>query len=251
MTQEVRDKLKHLYLGIVDLSGPGGEYENIPNVVVDRDHIYDRTVDDQDYPRSNVQSTYPNRVVQQSLWDFASLCPNPESLGIRGTHFLDLDRLNWNQGSTSRGLRVLHLKRVWASISTIINLLSPSPSLGGPSNVSRIWLWDVKIKPDGGNWADLFKFLLICPELELAVFRSLNYFTGHAKYDHVHRMAYGDLSDAVWTTDKSELKPLHRLCRKLVQRAGGEVAAHAREGERRPCSRFKRLSGILAYGSIP
>jgi hypothetical protein len=195
ITQEKRDRLKHLYLEIVDESGCCGSNRYTVSQDLDDEVVNGEVEDDYYYPRSNVQWEYPNRKHQNGLWDLVSSCPNLESLGIKCTHFLDLDQLNWQKSPNSRGLRVLSLERVWASVSTILHLLQPHPSTKSTAHLRRIMLKEVKLKEDSENWSEIFQYLnRDCPQLDFSSLYNLSYFAAHENYEHNNR-PYENVSD--------------------------------------------------------
>lgn len=85
----VKQQLKHLYLEVVDESGPGGSLGL---------SFFDGP--------SNLQAQYPNQDYQDEVWAFIASCNNLESLGLHCTHCLSLERLNWKPGPNFRGQSV-------------------------------------------------------------------------------------------------------------------------------------------------
>ncbi|KAH6886820.1 hypothetical protein B0T10DRAFT_490376 [Thelonectria olida] len=219
--QGTRDQLKHFYLEIVDESGCCGSdwyaltedgEDEVMNGEVDDDYYY---------PQSNVQWEYPNRKHQKGLWDLLSSCPNLQSLGIKCTHFLDLDQMNWQKSPTSRGLRVLFLERAWASASTLLHLLQPHPSTKRTAQLRRIMLNGVKLKADSESWSKVFDYLIKdCPRLDFSSLYNLSYFAAHKSYEHNNR-PYENVAD-IWTEDERDQKIMFRLAAKMVAKAGGK-----------------------------
>ncbi|KAL0932248.1 uncharacterized protein CTRU02_213201 [Colletotrichum truncatum] len=222
MVQEARDRLKDLRVAIVDETGPGGS----PWYFIIDDDYNDGDLTDilsSGYGPSNLQVAYPNREHQDSLWKFVSSCRNLESLAIEASHYLHLDRLEWNPISNMRGLRDLSLYRLWTNVSTLLKLLSASPGSKQYPRARRVFLRDVKIYGGGGNWEEVFKHLRTkCPDLELFFAEQLTYFTNHPR--HLHNNRPWENYNSIWTEPEDETNldwsSLRKLNRKMVNKAG-------------------------------
>lgn len=113
---DVRGRLRHLRLVIVDRTGPSGSYDYFSE-----EGNWDGALTQEDAPElnyfpSNWQVKYPNQQHQDKMFDLVNSCRNLESLEIKATQFLDLDMLadKW-----SLNLRVLSLARFWTTASSL------------------------------------------------------------------------------------------------------------------------------------
>ncbi|CAJ2512745.1 Uu.00g008640.m01.CDS01 [Anthostomella pinea] len=203
MSQEARDRLKHLRLKIVDATGPSGDRSYLhewEQQYITNNHSYQdgalTMADNCVYTPSNLQTKYPNREHQGGLWALVRSCHNLESLGIESTHYLSLDRLDWKKGPGSKGLKALALRRVWTDIDSIMKLLSlDTGSDFSQSSIRRLDFSDVKVYKDGGTWSTLFEALVENgPDLEWFPMSNLSYFSTHHDDD---REKMGDLVGAL------------------------------------------------------
>ncbi|OHW91964.1 hypothetical protein CSPAE12_09422 [Colletotrichum incanum] len=222
LSQDAKDRLSHLRLVIVDETGPSGSVEYIRVEEGNYDGDLD-TILTSGHAPSNVQVAYHNKDYQNDLWCFVASCQNLKSLAIEATHYLQLDLLDWNPTSGSRGLRNISLRRVWASVSSIRRLLSASSGSTMPAAIQRVALDDVKIYEDGGNWDEVFDHLLArCPDLQIFCVTQLSYFTGHPRYEHNNKP--WENYSSVWTEyddeNNNDRKLLHMINKKMIQRAG-------------------------------
>ncbi|GKT59402.1 hypothetical protein ColTof4_10624 [Colletotrichum tofieldiae] len=222
LSQDVKDHLSHLRLVIVDETGPSGSVEYIRFEEGNYDGDLDAILTSGHAP-SNLQVAYPNKDYQDELWRFVASCPNLESLAIEATHYLQLDLLEWNPTSDSRGLRNISLRRVWANVSSICRLLSASSESLMPGAIQRVALDDVKIYEDGGNWEEVFDHLLArCPDLQIFCVTQLSYFTGHPRYECNNRP--WENYSSIWTEyddeSNNDRKSLYMIDKKMIQRAG-------------------------------
>ncbi|KAH7134033.1 hypothetical protein EDB81DRAFT_588987, partial [Dactylonectria macrodidyma] len=190
MDQEARNRLKHLYIRILDQTGVAGCHEWLGTLLDDDSDALDGTTEldfnsPNPYPFSNLQFEYPNIDHQLGLWEFVSSCRNLESLGIEATHYLDLTMLRFGEAPALLNLRVLTLSRLYITSSSLINLCNRNMPLSTsteyqPCQLQRLSLKDVKIYEDGGDWDEVFTFLLVhCPRLEVVWFHLLTYFCEH------------------------------------------------------------------------
>lgn len=224
LSQEARDRLKHLWIGLQDATGAGGK----PDYTIGG-HLDDYDEDspeNEEFMPGNLQLEYPNRFHQQELWDFVASCRSLEHLGIECTQYLDLEYLDWTPAANSQGLKTLDLKRVYATIPALRNLLKRGTDFSGqdeetdPSIIRRIALQYVKIKKDGGNWAELFDFLHdYCDDLEILRVTDLTYYSDHENYEAIGRIY--ETSSTIFSGHGGDWSALRRLLRTLVSRAGG------------------------------
>lgn len=171
LPQDLCERLKTLYLGITDATGPGGSKD------YHRDDYEFEAGDGDDYvPHSNLQKLHPNvdraRVESEresdsgseredaevesisgnERWFFALLarCLNLKTLGLAGTQALNLNLLSWKPKPP--GLANLLLHRMNISAENLIILLSPTMRIPlSRSPLSRLWLKDVELT--SGTWA--------------------------------------------------------------------------------------------------
>ncbi|KAI0429730.1 hypothetical protein F5Y09DRAFT_356638 [Xylaria sp. FL1042] len=230
ISDNVKSQLKHLYLEVVDETGPGGSFEhfNEKDAEGTRHPREDGTltsVGDSPYPPSNLQAQYPNRTHQNQVWEFITSCNNLESLGFHCTHYLSLERLNWKPGSNSRGLRDLYLNRVYAKTSTLINLLSARHCETEKSVARRVQFAEVKIYESGEDWSVVFDWLTDnCPRLEFFDARHIGYVRRHK-----HFLPIGDSSwglgvydnKKILSKNSTDIESIKALIQKLVEEAGG------------------------------
>ncbi|GAP83199.2 hypothetical protein SAMD00023353_0402130 [Rosellinia necatrix] len=193
---QVKQHLKHLYIEIVDQTGPSGSVEN-----------------------SNLQAQYPNRDHQDEVWQFIASCNNLESLGLHCTHYLRLDRLFWQPGPNTKGLRSLYLNRVHANISTLANLLTKRPNKADPPVVRRVDLQRVKIYEDGGDWSTLFNLLAKCPELDFLSVCNVGYCALHPHFFFIP-MPF-DFKTNIWSDNEADQSSFMAVLEKLANRVGG------------------------------
>ncbi|KAI3333251.1 hypothetical protein F4824DRAFT_513402 [Ustulina deusta] len=197
----VKQQLKHLYLEVVDESGPGGSLGL---------SFFDGP--------SNLQAQYPNQDYQDEVWAFIASCNNLESLGLHCTHCLSLERLNWKPGPNFRGLRALYLNRVYASASTLINLLAARDSEVGQPAARRVEFLGVDIVADGGDWGTVFSWLgTNCPELDFFHVYGIGYLEGHESF--AERL---DDSCVIWSESGTDGGLLAAIMTDLIIKAGGD-----------------------------
>ncbi|KAI1328067.1 hypothetical protein F5Y16DRAFT_164884 [Xylariaceae sp. FL0255] len=221
MTPSVKEQLKDLYLAVNDETGPGGSEQYFAEYDVDGtgERWLDGTLTDVEsskYKSSLVQLEYPNREHQDSMWDFIRDCKNLEFLGVQCTHYLDLERLKWEPGPNSKGLRGLYLKRVYAKAWTIRRLLKPREAA---SRVQRVEFCDVKIYKDGGDWSTVYDCLIShCPKLEFYSSADIGYFFAHPSHRPLSTRA--EESAEIWSISKKDIRQHIALMRKMLIQAG-------------------------------
>ncbi|KAH8684088.1 hypothetical protein BGZ61DRAFT_455619 [Ilyonectria robusta] len=221
MSKDARDRLKHLRIWIMDETGRDGNDGAENTGDTEEEGVADGNSAWDGIPPSNLQAEFPNKRHQSAVWDFVGSCPNLESLSISGTHFLDLDQLNWIKSSGSRGLRLLSLHRIWTSISSIIELLRAHPKFDGPPQLRGITLCKVKVHANGGNWSSLFAYLKeSCSDLNFSRMDQLTYFENHENFSFNNRI--WENYNAIWTENEEDWDELRSLTRHLIRRAGGK-----------------------------
>ncbi|OHF02215.1 hypothetical protein CORC01_02495 [Colletotrichum orchidophilum] len=222
LSQDARDRLRQLRLVIVDETGPSGSAEYTRTEEENNDG--DRTTILGSVAPSNAQVAYPNREHQDALWAFVASCPNLESLGIEATHYLNLDILQWESPKFgTKNLRNLSLRRLWANVPSLLQLLSAAPLSKQDSVIRRVNLDDIKIHWDGGNWEDVFAHLRTnCPGLELFRAEQLTYFSNHPRYEHNNRPweNYNDIWTDDYEGDTNDRLFLRMLNKNLVDKIG-------------------------------
>ncbi|KAI0157510.1 hypothetical protein GGR57DRAFT_501121 [Xylariaceae sp. FL1272] len=236
LTNDMKMQLKDLWIKVVDSSGPGGsrhhtyEYEaDIWDDITDRvltrgsDRYQDGTLTDPSesgYPQSNLQIRHPNREHQNEVWDFVSSCPNLDYLGISATHYLDLERLE--VASRRKPLRALYLSRMHTKASTLIDILRAACGPQAPSPIRRVEFYDLKIKPDGGSWKDVFEYLeKECPDLQFFCPNNIGYLSDHEHFEHNNRP--NENSSDLWTEWEADCEALASIIKSLVVKAGGTI----------------------------
>ncbi|KAH8885646.1 hypothetical protein GQ53DRAFT_845316 [Thozetella sp. PMI_491] len=221
LAPEARGRLQHLHIEIMDSTGPNGRMAEFPDP---EDHIIFDEDDDNLWrswsPPSNVQESYPNRACQGQLWALVASCPNLESLGIRATHFLQLDLLDWKPAANAKGLQTLVLNRLWTDVESLLRLF-----MARPESLRRIALGSIKLYADGGHWADVFRTLhRECTNLDYCDIVSLTYFSQHERFKppaSMYTSAFMRMKHLVWSKCDEEEEALSALKSWLVEKAGG------------------------------
>ncbi|KAH8646795.1 hypothetical protein BX600DRAFT_518819 [Xylariales sp. PMI_506] len=225
LSDGVKSQLKHLWMSIVDKSGPGGSPGNrYEHDVDDEGYVYqDGTLEDIEesgYIPSNLQLKYPNREYQNEVWQFIKSCKTLESLGLKSTHYLDLTRLEWAPGSNSQGLKSLSLERIHTSAAALIALLGARDDEASAPALQRAKFRDVKIYGDGGLWGTVFEWMTkSCPDLEFFQPYNIGYLSPHPYFSFNNRPY--ENGRVIWTEGEADEPTMLRLIRKLVQKAGG------------------------------
>ncbi|KAE8445438.1 hypothetical protein EG329_013451 [Mollisiaceae sp. DMI_Dod_QoI] len=195
-------RIKRLFLAVMDATGPGGSRQ------------YTRWTDahgdgDTRYPLSNLQQRYPNREYTYAMFDIAARCQNLEILGLECSHRLDCDLLSL---STSK-LSSLYLQRMTASVSKLIELLSPS-------TLSRLWIEGIELT--SGTWAEVFIHLQNCEKLEYLNPSNCSYARGGSS---IHLRAWNgrlwEDTTNLWSIHAPDESTLVNLVERLTEKAGG------------------------------
>lgn len=228
LSNDVKQQLKHLFLKIVDSSGPGGNIDYTEEQLFDGYYGYAledgtlTTFQDSNFAPSNLQIRHPNREHQDEVWRFIESCGNLESLALLCTHFLSLDRLKWKPGPRSKGLRALYLDRVYVNSSTITDLLAARASDAKHPAIRRLHLGSVKIYADGGNWKPVFDWLVdFCPEFEFFYVHNLTYFSTHPRFsnDFHPDNTFSGISTEEYEDNESLVAILEKLEAKAASRS--------------------------------
>ena len=204
MPDTVALRLRHLYMEIVDGTGPEGDDEYIK---------YDRA--DRTHPWSNVQLQFPNKDHVSGMLGLVSRCKGLESLGLVGTHRIDLDSLDLQ--STNGGLKNIYLSRVMCTTEELLRLLPFSDAEGTICNVEAFQieessLWD-------GTWEAIFARLAKAPSLlHLCVFNLIYDEDGASSdyYQYNHRLC--ENSRPLWTEKDSDWERLREVLRAVQDR---------------------------------
>jgi hypothetical protein len=210
---KVLGSLKHLYLGVGDITGPGCSRIHLAR----SDEVSDRDFEDE-VRLSNLQQQYPNPEHSSCIWDIIRRCQNLESLGLTGVQVLDLDELNWNPSIS--GLKNLSLARVKCQIVTLKQFLNSRLNSDRPPRISRVSFQEVQLKD--GEWKDIFDFLRNdCPDIHYLNPTNIGYAPMHPLRDWAFR-PWEDSSD-VWTKSAADRVSLVELVQLLLGRSGGRL----------------------------
>lgn len=204
------NQLRHLFLGVADETGPGGNRRRLQWSSTRGDY------GDHSLSPSNLQKKYHNDQYDGELFNIVARCHNIESLGIAGTHYLDLDKLEWSPAAG--GVRLLYMERLRCSPESMLRLLRPNGAITHSSAAAIIDLRDVCLKT--GRWAEIFSHLYEhCPNMEYLRSENLCYVPNHPAREGCHR-PFED-SNEIWTQDMDDNRELQKLVWQLVDRAGG------------------------------
>ncbi|PSN71156.1 hypothetical protein BS50DRAFT_570561 [Corynespora cassiicola Philippines] len=207
------ERIRHLYIQVVDGTGPWGndEYDRIYSFA---DDYMDET------PYSNLQQLYPNRLHQQGVFDLIKKCKRLRSLGITGTQHLDLDSLEWARGKNE--LEILYLKRMRISATKCLEILSPGHAQAlSDFRMERVQFSEVELKD--GVWETIFKNLEKTPSLQFFGAENLDYmFMGDSS---VFRLGgpylWTESLENILSIRTGDNMALRALWTELINRAGG------------------------------
>ncbi|KAF2688141.1 hypothetical protein K458DRAFT_175749 [Lentithecium fluviatile CBS 122367] len=208
-------RLRRLYLGYVDATGPGGSEQYL----VWRDSYGDG---DEDVEFSNLQKLYPNEEYINALYSIVNRCPNLNSLGLSATQHLDGDPLSGIPAAV-KGLKDLYLYRVRISHTGLIRLLSSTSSdtSDPPNPITSAWLEAVELK--SGTWKDIFEHLLHCSSFSYLCPKDLVYARDELSHQHkLYNSRPWEDSGNIWTRHEPDQQSLRTLIRKLIDKAGGK-----------------------------
>ncbi|KAF8847903.1 hypothetical protein BDZ45DRAFT_733278 [Acephala macrosclerotiorum] len=205
-------RLDRLSLTVTDATGPDGAKQYL--------EYADEDGSGQDvFPHSNLQVLYPNSIHSHGIFNIVSRCPNLKGLGIKGTHHLDANGLDWGKNAS---LKNLYLKRVKISAEKLISLWSIAEP-DQVSTLSYVWLEDIELT--AGTWAEVFLNMETCPSLEYLNPVDLGYARDGRSADHRPWSLWGghhheDVTN-LWSTNEEDEDSLIALVEKLVGKAGG------------------------------
>jgi hypothetical protein len=131
MSNDATQRLKHLYLEYVDATGPGGTTRYLSWA-----EDWDGIDNDEFVPLSNLQQQYLNYDYMPEICKLVSRCFNLETLGLQGTHLINLDDLDWNPSGS--GLKNLYIGRAMVPFHSLRALLSAADGLS--SNIVAMLL---------------------------------------------------------------------------------------------------------------
>ncbi|KAI0972251.1 hypothetical protein F4678DRAFT_478737 [Xylaria arbuscula] len=216
--QNVRHQLKHLYIELVDRTGPGciEWFEGLN----DR---FQQGPPESAPPPSILQYRYPNRDHQDHMWSFIASCINLESLGVSCSHYFELHKLKWEPGPESRGLRALYLNRVYANVSVLRDLLSAGHSKRETSSARRVEFVNVRIWEDEELWSTVLEWMLWnCPDLEFLNIYNCGYTAQHKHHGESGRVRTGARDpDGIQSTSSEDIASAEDILREVIGKAGG------------------------------
>lgn len=215
----VASRLRHLYLEIIDGTGPGGDLAYTRAAHGDEDSDDEG---DGEYLPSNLQAQFPNDESFPGMCALISQCTNLDSLGLVGTQCIDLANLTWRP--SNGGLQNIYLSRVTCTSDTLLSLLSPTgepdSSDAPPTPIEAFHIQDVRLW--SGTWTSVFKRLLTAPKLVRFHVYNLVY---HAEGESAHLGERNNRPwenvDVIWSLD-DERPEIWDVVKKVVK-AGGSV----------------------------
>ncbi|PVI04675.1 hypothetical protein DM02DRAFT_611299 [Periconia macrospinosa] len=211
MSDEATERLRHLWLEYVDATGPGGHIDYLV-------WYYANDDGDEDFPPSNLQEKYPNEDYMDNICEFIGRCTNLESLGLRATHYLDLQGLVWKPAST--GLKHIYMHRAYIDFDVLKRLLSAAD--GEASNIVAMSLNFVELLDH--TWKDVFDHLMRADAMRYLNISDLNYarFGESAEF---RSYSYRPTTDTcvIWTENDADEEGLDDVVKKILD-AGGCVS---------------------------
>ena len=221
----VASRLRHLYLEIIDGTGPCGDLEYT--------RYGDMSDDDGDgCLYSNLQHKHPNETHFPALCTFVSRCTHLSSLALVGTQCIDLATLVWRPETP--GLQNVFLSRVTCTAELLISLLSPpsgEPSAPGAapgfSPIETLQLENVRLW--SGTWKSVFEHLTSAAQhlMHIRVYNVIYDPWGESGHLEERNGRPWENVDVVWTEDEGERKSLAKVIRG-VQEGGWEVEEYMR-----------------------
>lgn len=165
MSDEATQRLRHLYIEYLDASGPGGGGK----LLSWHDHIIGLSPD---VCSSNLQEEYPNPKYMSDVCKLIGRCTNLESLGVRATHPLHLDELDWKP--RKKDLKNFYIYRAVVRYDTLKRLFSNAD--GEPVTDVAMTLGHIQLLDY--TWAKVFERLLRVPTLIYLGVEGLKYAPG-------------------------------------------------------------------------
>ncbi|KAL5391823.1 hypothetical protein DPSP01_001113 [Paraphaeosphaeria sporulosa] len=211
MPDTIALRLRHLYLEIVDGTGPGGDRSYTHSWQGDGDPFDG----DEGHRFSNLQRQYPNTAYMQDMCGLVNQCNNLESLGLVGTQCINLKGLHW-QPANDAGLKSIYFSRVVATEEQLLSLLT-SGREDGACHTEAFDIEDVELMD--GTWKSVFSRLLTSSSLVFFQVYNLKYNTrGHsahlARYNH---RPWENVSE-IWSESRQDCKNLADLIRTVERR---------------------------------
>ena len=201
-------RLRHLYMEIIDGTGPGGDN--------DYTHYADRDSDgDEEYPFSNLQLQYHNSDHFSDMCAFVNRCKNLESLGLVGTQRIELEGLNFQ--SMNGGLKNIYLSRVLCTAEKLLSLLPSNNGEGIASNIEAFEvegsaLWD-------GTWEAVLARLVAAPSLLHFHIHNLIYDRhGLSSRFHEHNNRIWENGEDIWTENDDDKVRLYDVIKAIKDR---------------------------------
>ena len=211
MPDTVALRLRHLYMEIIDGTGPGGD--NQYNAHWQGDDGLDG---DENHPFSNVQLQFPNEDHFSGICGLVNKCKGLESLGLVGTQRIDLDALDLQ--STNGGLKNIYLSRILCTAEELLKLLPSSDTEGSTCNIEAFRieesaLWD-------GTWEAVFASLAKAPSLlYFRVYNLIYSKDGLSSNYHEHNNRVWENYSIIWTENDADNERLYDVL-KAVQNRG-------------------------------
>jgi hypothetical protein len=210
-------RLRHMYLEVVDGTGPGG------------DRMYcrawqgdgDPSGGDEDFLFSNLQRKYPNIDHMQGMCGLVNRCKNLESLGLVGTQRIDLTGLDWRP-TNGVGLKNIQMSRVVATAEQLLRLCSS----GQEDGACHVEAFDVdEVELMGGTWESIFALLLTSSTLVFFYVYNLRY-SLHGSSAHLRTYCHRPWENVteIWSEGRQDFKRLRDVIRAVESR---EIKAEA------------------------
>lgn len=209
MADEVCQRLCHLYLEYVDATGPGGSNDYLHWAEDDQED------GDEEFPVSNLQEIHPNRDYMPDICRLIGRCTNLESLGLRATHYLDLDELDWNpQGS---GLQSIYIHRARISLHALKKLLSAAD--GKISAICALRLEYVHLLDR--TWAEIFDHLIQVNGIKYFGVKDLNYaLRGTSAHLREFNNRPWENCNNIWSEHDADRRRLRDLVKNVLDNGG-------------------------------
>lgn len=210
MPDTVALRLRHLYMEIIDGTGPGGDNEYTHHWQGDDDD------GDEDHPFSNVQLQFPNVDHFSGMCGLANRCKSLESLALVGTQRINLETLDFQ--STNGGLKNVYLSRVLCTAEKLLTLLPSNSTEGTPGNIEAFTieesaLWD-------GTWEVVLARLLEAPSLlHVRVYNLIYSKHGLSSNYHEFNNRVWENASEIWTENEADRERLGQVL-KAVQNRG-------------------------------
>jgi hypothetical protein len=211
MPDAVALRLRHLYLEVVDGTGPGG------------DRMYcrawqgdgDPSGGDEDFLFSNLQRKFPNTDHMQGMCSLVNRCKNLESLGLKGTQCINLAGLDWRP-TNGVGLKNIYMSRVVATAEQLLTLLS-SVREDGACHVEAFKIEEVELMD--GTWESVFARLLSSSTLVFFYVYNLIYSLcgGSAHLRKYNHRPWENVSE-IWSKSRQDHRRLRDVIRAVESR---------------------------------